>query len=165
MGKQFRFIMDAKDTKEFVSYVKNDGKIFETKKHRGTIEQFEIPNYMWIKLYFCRVKIGELIYKDINDKKYIDSFLSPVIEFRNTLIRTDIKEIQRGRLYLEMRYYGSDGEVLLKSEKLDAWYKELVKWIKKHLKCVEVISNGKVVKEYVSESLVEYVKGGFKLLG
>ncbi len=165
MGKQFRFIMDESDKKFMFEYVIKQGKAYTHIKVEGIKEIFELPNSLWINLYFYKDEFGNIKFKYIGEKKYINSTLSPVIEFGNTIVRTNVKEIQRGRLYLEMRYYDSDGKLLLKSEKLDEWYKELIKWIKKHLKCVEVMSNGKVVKEYVSESLVEYVKDGYKLLG
>ena len=76
-----------------------------------------------------------------------------------------IFETKRGRLYLEMKYYDASGVLIQKSELLDKWYRELVSWIKKQLQCVEVSSNGKVVKEYVSKSLVKLVEEGYHLLG
>ena len=51
-----------------------------------------------------------------------------------------------------------------KNENHDKWYNELVRWIKKRLKCVETYPHGRAVKEYMSESLVEYVGSGFNLM-
>ena len=166
MGKQFRFIMDEMDKKAFFEYVRHTGRIFETKRFEGTVEIFDLPSHLWIKLYLFRDEFNTFQYEQILDKKeYIDATVLPVIEFRNTILREKVKEIQRGRLFLEMKYYDVSGNLVQKNELLDKWYKELVSWIKKQLQCVEVPSDGKVVKEYVSKSLVKCVEEGYHLLG
>ena len=166
MGKQFRFIMDEMDKKAFFEYVRYAGRIFETKRFEGTVEILDFPSHLWLKLYLFKDEFGRLEFKEILDgKRYIDTTVSPVIEFRDTMLRENVKEIQRGRLYLEMKYYDASGVLIQKSELLDKWYRELVSWIKKQLQCVEVSSNGNVVKEYVSKSLVKLVEEGYHLLG
>lgn len=166
MGKQFRFIMDKLDNEAFVEYVRCTGRIFEIKKLEGVEEIFELPDYLWLKLYLFKDEFGKLEYKEILEgKTYLDTTVSPIIEFRETILREKIKEIQRGRLFLEMKYYDTNGALIKKNEQLGMWYKELVRWIKKRLCCVEVYSNGKIVKEYVSKSLVEIVEDGYHLLG
>lgn len=166
MGKQFRFIMDETDEREFFEYIKHDGRIFETKKSEGTLEISEFPNYIYLKLYLSKDEFGELEFKEnLDGKKYINTTVSPVIELRKTILRENIKEIQRGRLFVEMKYYNDNDEIQQKNGLVDVWYKELIRWIKRRLYCVEVILNGKVTKEYVSESLIAFVEDGFHLLG
>lgn len=50
----------------------------------------------------------------MDGKRYIDTTVSPVIEFRDTMLRENVKEIQRGRLYLEMKYYDASGVLIQK---------------------------------------------------
>ena len=64
-----------------------------------------------------------------------------------------------------MKYYGIDGDLIRKNELLDRWYKELVRWLKRQLKCVTISMGGRVVKEYVSKSLVSLVEDGYHLMG
>lgn len=166
MGKQFRFIMDEIDKKAFFEYVKYTGKIFTDKKNEGTIEIFDFPGDFWLKMYLFKDEFGVLEFNEtINSISYINSTVASVIEFRNTLLREKNKEIQRGRLYLEMKFYDENDILIKKNELIDKWYKELVRWIKKRLQCVEVSFNGKNVKEYVSKSLVIFVEEGYHLLG
>ena len=158
--------MDEMDKKAFFEYVRYTGRIFEMKRFEGTVEILDFPRHSWLKLYLFRDEFGRLEFKEIlNGKKYIDTTVSPVIEFRDTMLRENIKEIQRGRLFLEMKYYDESGVLIQKNESLDKWYRELVRWIKKQLQCVEVCFDGKVVKEYVSKSLVKPVEEGYHLLG
>lgn len=166
MGKQFRFIMDENDKKAFFEYVKCTATVYVTKKLEGTTEIVGLPDELWINLYLYKNEFGKLIFNEIsNGRKYINTSISPVIEFGNTLVRKNVKEIQRGRLYVEMKYYDENGQLMQKDELLDNWYRELVKWIKKQLQCVEVTYNGKVIKEYASESLVNLLEEGYLLLG
>ncbi len=75
-------------------------------------------------------------------------------------MRENVKEIARGRLWLEMKYY--DNETLITKDKLiNNWYIELSKLIKSNLTRIE----SKEQKEYVSKSLIDVVKNGYKLLG
>lgn len=166
MGKQFRFIMDESDEKDFFNYVVRTGKVFQTNKSEGTFQIFSILDELWLKLYLTKDEFDNLSYINSKDGvQYIDTLKSPVIEFRQTLPRYHNKEIQRGRIYFDNRYYDEEGNIVQKEKTLDNWYKELVGWLKKRLKCVEISSNDKAMKEYVSESLVELIKDGFKLLG
>lgn len=166
MGKQFRFIMDENDEKDFFEYVRHTGRIFENQKHLGATEKFDIPEYTWMNLYLFKGECGSLIFREITDEiKYVDTTASPVIEFGETLLRENVKEIQRGRLYISMKYYNEKGDLEQKSELLDMWYKELIRWLKNRLECVKICSNGRLTKEYVSKSMVKFLKEGFHLLG
>lgn len=52
-------------------------------------------------------------------------------------MRENVKEIARGRLWLEMKYY--DNETLITKDKLiNDWYIELSKWIKSNLTRIEI---------------------------
>ncbi len=170
MGKQFGFIMDATDENEFIKMIiDSGGKVFQNKKRgaeKGSVQVYSLPEDIWINLYLAKDEFGEMNLRNIeNEIQYIDSYASPVIEFGETIPRIKLKQIQRGRLYLVNKYWDENEQLIQKDEGLDKWYKELVKWIKKRLKCVETFPYDRVVKQYVSESLVKYVEDGFHLLG
>lgn len=163
MGKQFRFILDDKDQDKLIQKVYEQGIILYDDKKNGIKEIDSLPDGYWVHLYFLKYKDAKSI--ELDDKlQYVDVLRLPVLELRQTFVRTKIKEIQRGRLYFENKYYENDN-LIYKDEELEKWYKEIIKWIKKELKCVEIINNTKVTKEYVSASLVQYVEEGFKLIG
>ncbi len=170
MSKQFSFIMDKADESEFIKMILDSGgKVLKNIKRgveKGVVQVYSLPEDIWIFLYLTKDEFGEMKPRNIeNDIQYIDSYASSVIEFRETIPRIKLKQIQKGRLYLNNKYWDENEQLIQKDEMLDKWYKELVRWIKKRLKCVETYSYGRVVKEYVSESLVKYVEDGFNLLG
>lgn len=166
MGKQFRFIMDQNDETKFFDYIKETGNIFLEERFKSSELITKLPEGIWIILLLYKESFGEIKFsKTDNGIKYINPIIEPVIEFSQTLVRDNVKEISRGRLWLEMRYYNEDEMLVMKSELLDEWYKELSKWIKKNLKCIKVTMGNKTYKEYVSESLISKVESGYELLG
>ena len=163
MGKQFRFIMDDSDQEKLIQKVSEQGIVLYNDRHKGIKEVSSLPDGFWIHLYFIKYKDVEII-KSSNNPLGVDVWTMPVLEFRQTTVRNNVSEIQRGRLYFHNTYFEGDN-LIYKDEELEKWYKELIKWIKKELKCVQIMEYTKLTKEYVSESLVKYVEDGFKLLG
>ena len=112
MGKQFGFIMDRVDENEFLKMILEDGKAFQG---TGVMQIFSLPESIWIKLYLTKSEFGELkIRKTENDIQYIDPIESSVIEFNETIPRIKIKEIQRGRLYLDNKYWDDNNQLIKK---------------------------------------------------
>lgn len=163
MGKQFRFIMDDSDQEKLIQKVSEKGIVLYNDRYNGTKKVLSLPDGYWIHLYFLEYKDVEIIQSG-NNLLNVDELRMPVLEFRQTTVRNNVREIQRGRLYFNNTYFEGDN-LIYKDEELDKWYKELIKWIKKELKCVQIMEYTKLTKEYVSESLVKYVEDGFKLLG
>ena len=160
MGKQFGFIMSEDDLMKLIIKISEKGRIYYRDSEKHYVETTSVPNTNWIHLYF--VPNNRLV--NITDEKYLDVTKAYVLELRQTFIRESIKEIQRGRLYIENKYYDND-KIVYKDSELDEWYKEIVKWIKHNLPCIEIEKNGKTIKEYVSESLRSFVDKNFKIVG
>ena len=93
----------------------------------------------------------------------MDSIESPVIEYSRTIIREDSKEISRGRLWFETKYYNDDGELVQKDIRLEEWYKELCKWIKKNAPKTD-LNIGEKRKEYISKSVLQLLEQGYKIV-
>lgn len=165
MGKQIRFIMDEHDESIFFSYIIGNSTIFFQNRNRNPEPITELPDKGsepgWFKLYLYKECFGAITYAETKGgRRFINAINAPVIEFRRTIVRENVKEIARGRLWLEMKYY--DNETLITKDKLiNNWYIELSKWIKSNLTRIE----SKEQKEYVSKSLIDVVKNGYKLLG
>lgn len=155
--------MDDRDQEKLIQKVCEQGIILYNDRNNGIKEISSLPDGNWIHLYFLKHKDAKIIESDgcLLD---VDVLRLPVLEVRQTFVRTKIKEIQRGRLYFENKYYENDN-LINKEKELEEWYKEIIKWIKKELKCVEIMNNTKLTKEYVSVSLVKYIEEGFKLIG
>lgn len=163
MGKQFRFIMDDRDQEKLIQKVCEQGIILYNDRLNGIKEISFLPDGNWIHLHFMKYKDAKVIQSDDNLLD-VDVLRMPVLELRQTFVRKKTREIQRGRLYFENKYYKNDN-LIYKEEELEKWYKEIIKWIKNELKCMEIMENTKLTKEYVSVSLVKYIEEGFKLIG
>lgn len=170
MGKQISFIMDENDESKFFDFIKESGFVLLAEQNQEPKPIIDLPNKQaenrGFKLYLYKENFGEIIYaKTAKGRKYINSINAPVIEFRRTIIRPNSKEITRGRLWLEMKYYNDDGNLIIKSESINEWYKELSRWLKKNLRYIEIQSVNRISKEYISTSLISLVEKGYKILG
>ena len=58
------------------------------------------------------------------------------------------KGVNRGRLWLEMKYWNNDGDLVEKSKDIDQWYGTLSRWIRTNLK-------EKVASTYATPSMLE----------
>lgn len=80
---------------------------------------------------------------------------APVIEYTRTVVREKEKTIQSGRIWMQMKYWDEHHEYVSKSENLDKGYKDIKKWITKHLQKMEQKDErGRVEKNAVSKELV-----------
>jgi len=161
MGKQIYFYMDKESEDKFLMYIKENGVlIFEGNNDRPLIiDKLPAPfsGKGWFKVYLYN-NAGDLKYQKLsNGRVIIDCMESPVIEFSRTVVREDSKEILKGRLWVETKYYNKNGELIIKDNMIDEWYKKLIKWIKKNVPITELVVNGKVCKEYISESFLSYI--------
>ena len=64
-----------------------------------------------------------------------------------------------------MKYYNDNGSIINKDDRINDWYIELSRWIKKHLIHTKINKNNIIYKEYISTSLLNLVNNGYKLLG
>lgn len=159
MGKQFGFSMDNEDHEKFLQKIQEKGKAYLI-NYKKLIQVTTLFQTDWVIIYLEHSECESIIHSFESGEFY--SKLP--IEISNTFVKEEQKFIQRGRIYYEKSYY--EGENLVyKDERLDEWYKELVKWIKKNLRCVEIEEYGKKRKEYVSESLLHYIQEGYGFYG
>ncbi|MDP4147218.1 MAG: hypothetical protein Q8936_22535 [Bacillota bacterium] len=163
MGKQICFFMDEDIEDKFIDYVLENGEILFEGNNNKPISIKELPKAFsgkgWFKVYLYKPEFGKLVLENIpNIREYINFIESPVIEFSRTIIREDIKELSRGRLWVDMKFYNKEGEKVEKSKKVDEWYKDLNKWIRGNLPKTELnIEGGKLV-EYMSPAIKELIE-------
>lgn len=168
MGKQINFLMDKDTEEKFLIYIKENGvAIFEGNNDSPKIIEV-LPEAFsgkgWFKVYLYNNQ-GDLILNKLSTgREYIDSIKSPVIEFSRTIIREGAKEVSRGRLWLETKFYNEDGDLVSKDSDLDEWYKNLSKWIKKNAPKTEISNNGREYKEYITKSVVQLLEQGYKIV-
>ena len=112
MGKQINFYMSPEDEERFKDYILRTGEIlFEGKNNVPKLisELPDVSELWWFNLHLCLTH-ENLIYRDISlEKKYIDSSESNVIEWMRTTQNSQRKDIDCGRLWVEMYTY-KDGE-------------------------------------------------------
>lgn len=169
MGKQINFLMDSETEEKFIEYILSDGiLLFEGNNMRPVkMKSFPEPfsSKAWFKLYLYKDEFGDLKLKKLDEeRKYIDVIVSPVIEFSRTIIRDSAKEISRGRLWVEMNFYNDKNELVSKKNDLEEWFKNLSKWIKKHLPKTEIIGKNKVYSEYSCMSINNKIENGYKIM-
>lgn len=146
MGKQFRFIMDEKDERLFFEYLQLENQVYIELPFQNPVQIKTFPEGIWILYYIYNESLGKLDYKEYTEGKFrIDSIISPVIEFSQTIVREEDRQIQRGGIFLEMKYW-QDGQLIQKNELLSKIYKQFVNWIKEHLECVVLQANEKKQK-------------------
>lgn len=143
MGKQFGFLMDKKDEKNFLDYVLEIGKIYskEQKFKAGQIYEVsdEFIEYNWFKVYFSTKDEVNISYIELpNDRNYIDGITQPIVEYCRTGINEPDKSVIRGRLWVEMKYYDDEDKLRSKSNELDKLYRDLCKWIRRNLKKLQL---------------------------
>lgn len=169
MGKQINFLMDKETEKRFFEFIRKDGVVL----FEGNNEVPQIINILpepfsgkgRFSIYIYNEKFGKYIISETKKGiKYIDSIKSTVIEFNRTIIREGAKEVSRGRLWLETKFYNEDGELVSKDIDLDEWYKNLCKWIKKNVPRTEISNNGREYKEYITKSVVQLLEQGYKIV-
>ena len=119
----------------------------------------------WFKVYLYQKRFGELHLEELDSgRKYINPHLSPVIEFSRTVIRNNPKEISRGRLWVENKYYNDREELINKSKNLDEWYSQLSEWIKMRMSKKLIVTPQKKYNEYTTRSLKEMVENGYRIV-
>lgn len=169
MGKQINFLMDKEFEEKFLQYILVDGiLLFEGDNkvpERIKILPKPFSGKGWFSLYLFKEEFADLFIKETKGGiKYIDAIKSPVIEFNRTVIRESAKEISRGRLWVEMKFYNESENLIIKTKVLDDWYKNLSKWIKKNLPKTEIVSKDKTYSEYACESIKNLVENGYRVM-
>lgn len=167
MGRQINYYMNKNIENEFMKYVfSKDFKIISEESVSGktivynTIDEVDQSEYY---LYLYKTEFGDIINYTSGNYR-IDNRISPVIEFIRTYIKDKDKEIIRGRIWFESKYYGEDSEIIYKNPMLIKEYESLVRWIKKNVPYQEVEDRGYVFKEYISNDIKKMVSEGFKLM-
>jgi hypothetical protein len=140
MGRQVRFFMDTRDERQFMEFVRTTGDVIilpywsreASPSPVGELpdplsEQFEA--FLWL---FNRSVSSALETSFVQEQNRftINRDKSSVIEFSRTIHDNHI--LRPGRLWVEFKYVGVDGDWVSKEPEFRQWYEQLVKWIRKH---------------------------------
>lgn len=165
MSKQINFYLDEQLEQRFLDFIIDHGGeiFFDQGSNIEPVKVNEFPSSdekYWFCLYLYKKEFGDIKYKEIKNRRYIDILRSPVIEFSRTVVREigRNKEIGRGRLYFQTKFWNSKDELIQKPTELDDWFKLLSNWIKK------AAPKDKDTGAYISMSLKELANKGFKLM-
>lgn len=131
MGKQIRFFMDENDEMEFVNYIYSNGDVLIIDKVGvdGNIQiikdpiELECYNYY---LYSPGMRIC------IRESGFISETFSEVIEFRRAERKGNI--MYYGRLWMEMKYWDENSNLVSKSPQLEKKYNLYKRYITKNYK-------------------------------
>lgn len=165
MSKQLNFYLDKEIEQRFLEFIlKYDGEVFY--EGGSNIKPITIKDFpsddekYWFSLYLYKNEFGNITYKEINNRSYIDIVRSPVIEFNRTVVREigRNKEIGSGRLYFLTDFRNDDNERVKKPSELDDWFELLSKWIRKGT------FKDQQTGCYISSPIIDFVNKGYKLM-
>ena len=115
-------------------------------------------------VYLYKEEWGELVMKDVlTERKYLDVFSSPVIEFSRTVIREHEKEITPGRIWFQNRYFKGD-TILNKCREMTRFYQALARQIKKILPKHRKPLAEENTTIYCSDSIKEMLDNGYRIM-
>jgi hypothetical protein len=168
MGKQIGFLLDKDTEKRFIEFIMQDQECdIRLRKKNGERyaikEASELLESDEFQVHIYRKNFGNVEYEILNNGRvFYNTTFTPEIVYSRTITRElPQKEIIRGRLWVEMRYYDDDGNIVMKDEKLDECYKQLVKWIKRNAKRrTAVLTNGRILTYYMTDSMQVLLEGG-----
>ena len=156
MGRQINFYMSEEVQAEFIDFLKQNGFVyFDSRENK--VENIADKKYYAVYLY--KESYGEFCGKKNN--RNINDYDDPIIQFCKTLINPEAKTLTRGRLWMTDWYFNEAGNKVKKSELLTKDYEKLVRWVKKHVPYQEYEQKGYILKEYISDEVIELQKQGY----
>jgi len=164
MGRQVRFYIDESTLDALIEEALVEGEIVCEGSEANTPPTIStaVPQLArcgrGLQLYLYQPRFGDLVLRTTtNGITYVDAIKSPVVELLQTVIRHEDRRISRGRLWVEMRYWDDDGNLVEKTAELGRWYAGLARWTKRRLS--RIAETG----EYCSPSILELVEKGYRL--
>jgi hypothetical protein len=168
VGKQINFYLDDDTEQKFIEFILTssdatmllDGKPID-------LDTLYTPfsERRWYQIHIYKSHFGKLIIDELPmGRLEVNSLYSPVIEYSRTAINFDKKQILRGRIWVEMKYWNENAVLVEKNRDLEKWYGTLNRWIKKNVVKVEEIINGFKYVDYVSPTLLKLKDEGFKFM-
>lgn len=157
MGKQISFFMNEQDEQYFVQKIIKSADLLIRNKldpDRNIQIVDKVEQDKKYLLQYC------IYYKDwsliVNDNAFIDRISSEVIEF--DVSYTKENRMYPGRLWVEMKYWAENKELVTKRPELEEKYKLYKKYITKNYR----ISKDK--HYYIGPGAYELYKQGWKMM-
>jgi hypothetical protein len=166
MGRQINFYMNKNVEEEFIDKIFCDGYSLVVEY----LEDEKITIYSnradlvldRSRCYIYNQKYGAIVTKW---KKYVDNWISPVIEFSRTTLDHEGRKVVRGRLWAQTQYYNSEGVTIHQNPDLLKEFNILVLWIKKRVPFQEtIIGNYYKIKQYINDDILQLYNQGYRLL-
>lgn len=170
MGRQINFYLAANDEREllnaeflkYVEFIRRDVPSPRSQRYAD----FEFSPYddgIYSQLYICFERdIDRIEFRKLEAKNlfYVDSTISPVIEFIRSGYKKEENLLISGRFWIEMKYWDKDEQgnsvLITKGKELEKLYTDLAKWVRKY--CTR-LPNG----NYIGPHALEAYKKGAKL--
>ncbi len=148
MGKQIRYFMLNEDQVKLVDFVKElSDMIVDNKGIALAVEHIYVSNRSSFYILSQQSKVA------YSDNGFIEAFSSDVIQLSKNMIRRQ-NQVEYGRLWVELKYYDSLGNIVTKDKWLSDKYNMYKKWI---------IKNCRISKEkdfYIGEATYKLYKSG-----
>jgi hypothetical protein len=163
LGKQLQFLLDIDTENQFVKHIlseENNRILFNGYPIAELPKPFTVEG--WFTVYLYRPEFGEIVTENIDNlRSYIRPNYSPVIEFSRTIVREEKKELSKGRVWVEMKYFDKNGFEKHKPKELNDFYNNVTRWLKKAAPLQEINGSQKV---HVTEKILKKIELGYKIL-
>ncbi len=155
MGRQIYFYMSEAVQAELIEFLKQNQYVYYD-YYANKVEN--VADKKLYTVYLYKENYGEFLR---NNYRRVDFMNGPVIEFSKSMIDAETKRLIRGRLWMDSWYFDEAGNKVKKSELLTKDYEKLVRWVKKHVPYQEYEQKGYILKEYISDEVIELQKQGY----
>ena len=178
MGKQIEYYIEYEMFLSIAQKALDLGcKIIKNDTWNGKVivsDSIDIISQDFFYYYFYIPEAGEYIIKESEGKECLDHGYSSsgitLIEATPTIVRSEEKRIQRGRLFCISDYYDEEDKLIKRPDCVTKVYSVLVRHIKKNVPYVEtnrtILKDGReyIYKKYVCDRYYSLMKNdGYKL--
>jgi len=137
MGRQINFFMMPEDVAELDAKVKEQGWIIisELMPTQEIITHQNIMNCKENRVYLClpiHIDLLNVVYIQTTQKYWLKEILSPVVEFRRSIINLESNNLHSGRLFYDKKFLNHKTDLI--EEKPKEFIKsadELFRWVTK----------------------------------
>jgi hypothetical protein len=126
MSRQISFFFSPKDEELFIKYLRENDIVFLDKRANEFDKEHLLSSD---ELSFYLTFSGANIEKS---DEFVEQISSEIIKYSRC--KTSKRSIEPGRLWLKLKYWNSENELVEKNQEINHIYSKLVKWIKKNSK-------------------------------
>lgn len=158
MGRQLVFYMNQQVQIDFIDFLKDEGFSFCNAKGE-ILENIDMMDRI---RYLTKISYGEMVMNEKNPHS-ISTSRGCYIEYINSMVLTEKKTIQWGRVWIEPFFFEGTEKVQKNAEFIND-YQKICRWIKKRVPHQKIGVNNETEgrEEYINDEILELIKQGYR---